>query len=256
MRNNKFIPAFLTFLFIISILFTPATAQEFPKPIGYVNDFANVIPPEYEQKIQNICLELEQKTGAEIAVVTIPTLGDNYIEDYAVRLFEAWGIGKKGEDNGVLILNAVKERRIRIEIGYGIEGIIPDGKAGRIRDSYLIPYLKQGKYGEAFLYTTAAIAEEIAKEHGVELTGQVQLPRRKRGSGGIGGLFSFLFILFLIFVTRGRILPWLLLGSMMGGGSGRDRGGWGNFGGGGGFGGGFGGFGGGMSGGGGVSGGY
>ncbi|OQX83073.1 hypothetical protein B6D60_11125 [candidate division KSB1 bacterium 4484_87] len=213
-----------------------------------------MIPEEFEQKINTLCLELKQKTGAEIAAVTIPTLGDNYIEDYANRLYETWGIGEKGKDNGVLILDAIKERRIRIEIGYGIEGIIPDGKAGMIRDRYLIPYLKQGKFGEGFLYTTAAIAEEIAKEYGVELTGQVKLPTRKRDSGAMGFMMMAL-IFFLIFATRGRILPWLILGSMTGG-SGRDSGGWGNFGGGGGFGGGFGGFGGGMSGGGGVSGGY
>ncbi|NOZ60559.1 MAG: TPM domain-containing protein [Calditrichaeota bacterium] len=248
----------LTTLFVvfigITLFATSLSAQKFPRPINYVSDYADVIPPEFEQKINTLCLELKQKTGVEIAAVTIPTLGDNYIEDYANRLFEAWGIGEKGKDNGVLILDAIKERRIRIEIGYGIEGIIPDGKAGEIRDTYLIPYLKRGKFGQGFLYTTAAIAEEIAKANGVELTGQVKLPARKRNSGGMS-FITILFIFFLIFATRGRILPWLFLGAMMGG-SGRGRGGWGNFGGGGGFGGGFGGFGGGMSGGGGVSGGY
>jgi uncharacterized protein len=190
--------------------------------------------------------------------VTIPELGDNYIEDYAVRLFEKWGIGERGKDNGVLILNAVKERQIRIEIGYGIEGIIPDAKAGRIRDQYLIPYLKQGDYGKGHLFTVAAIAKEIADEHGVQLTGNVDVPQshssRSKGTG-VGSLFTLLLFLFLIFGTRGKILPWLLLGTLMGGGR-HDRSGWGGFSGSGGFGGGFGGFGGGMSGGGGASGSY
>jgi len=243
---------------ILILLSLNVVAQQFPQPKGYVNDFANVIPPSQEQQINRICLELKQKTGAQIADVTIQTLGDNYIEDYAVRLFEKWGIGEKGKDNGVLVLNAIRERKIRIEVGYGIEGIIPDGKAGRIRDQYLLPYLKKEDFGTGHLYTVAAIAKEIANEYGVELTGNVQLPRSRssRSKGkGIGGILSMLFFFFLIFATRGRILPWLLLGSMFGGG-GRDRGGWGGFSGGGGFGGGFGGFGGGMSGGGGASGSY
>jgi uncharacterized protein len=244
------------FVSIFIVLSFNLSAQQLPKPRGYVNDFANVIPASQEQQINRICLELKQKTGAEIADVTIQTLGDNYIEDYAVRLFETWGIGEKGKDNGVLILNAIKEKKIRIEVGYGIEGIIPDGKAGRIRDLYLIPHLKKGDFGTGHLYTVAAIAKEIANEYEVELTGNVQLPRSRssRSKGrGPGGFLGILFVIFLIIITRGRIIPWLLLGSMLGGGSNRGGGG---FGGSGGFGGGFGGFGGGMSGGGGASGSY
>jgi len=250
----KYLAAILIFIVLPFNLFS----QDFPAPKGYVSDFANVIPASYEQQITRICLELQQKTGAQIADVTIPTLGDNYIEDYAVKLFEKWGIGEKGKDNGILILNAVRERKIRIEIGYGVEGIIPDAKAGRIRDQYLIPYLKKSDYGTGHLYTVTALAKEIAKDYGVELTGDVKLPRSRssRSKGkGIGGFFSMLIFIFLIIVTRGRILPWLLLGSMLGG-SGRSSGGWGGSSGGSGFGGGFGGFGGGMSGGGGASGSY
>ena len=249
----------LLILFVLFLLSLNLVAQQLPQPRGYVSDFANVIPENQERQINRICLELQQKTGAQIADVTIQTLGDNYIEDYAVKLFEKWGIGEKGKDNGVLVLNAIKEKKIRIEVGYGIEGIIPDGKAGRIRDQYLIPQLKKGDFGTGHLYTVAAIAKEIAREYGVKITGNVQLPRARssRSKGkGVGGVFSMLIFFFLIIITRGRILPWLLLGSMLGGGS-RDRGGWGGgFSGGSGFGGGFGGFGGGMSGGGGASGSY
>lgn len=247
---------FLFFFGFLIVLATGLNGQQFPKPVGFVNDFANVMPADAAQKITQICTELKQKTGAEISVVTIETLGDNYIEDYAVRLFETWGIGEKGKDNGVLILNAIKERKIRIEIGYGIEGIIPDANAGRIRDEYLMPYLRKGDFGTGYLFTVAAIAKEIADEYGVQLTGDAKYYGQPRGakSKGIGGFFGMLIIFFLIIITRGRILPWLLLGSMMGGGRGRS--GWGGFGNGGGFGGGFGGFGGGMSGGGGASGSY
>ncbi len=241
---------------LLVLLVTGLSGQQIPQYTGYVNDFANVIPAQYQEQITQICTELQEKTGAQIAVVTIPTLEDNYIEDYAVRLFEAWGIGQKGKDNGVLILNAIQERKIRIEIGYGIEGIIPDANAGRIRDQYLIPYLKQGDFGNGYLHTVAAIANEIATEYGVTLTGSAVYRDRSDGpkSKGIGGFLGILILFFLILITRGRILPWLLLGSMLGGGRGRS--GWGGFGNGGGFGGGFGGFGGGMSGGGGASGSY
>ena len=91
--------------------------------------------------------EIWAKTNTAIVVVTVDSMGDNYIEDYAVRLFETWGIGKKGEDKGVLILNTIKEQEIRIETGYGVEGILPDGLLGTIRDQYLIPHLREGDFG-------------------------------------------------------------------------------------------------------------
>ncbi len=254
--KNKSITTLLTIMMLFMIMFN-LNGQDFPKPVGFVNDFANVIPTTEERQISRICRELKEKTGAEIAVVTIKTLDGNYIEDYAVRLFKKWGIGQKGKDNGVLILNAIQEREIRIEIGYGVEGIIPDAKARQIRDQYLIPYLRQGDFGKGHLYTATAIANAIAKEYGTALSGDVNAPKQtpvRKKSGKASKFVSMLFFLFLIIVTRGRILPWLLLGSMLGGG--RGRGGWGGSGGGGSFGGGFGGFGGGMSGGGGVSGGY
>lgn len=254
---NKNYLKMIILCFIIFSISLDGLSQQFPKPRGAVNDFANVIPQSYEDKIAAISNEVWEKTGTAIVVVTIPTLGDNYLEDYAVRLYETWGIGKRGEDKGVLILNAIKERKIRIEVGYGVEGILPDGKAGEIRDGYLIPYLKKGDFGAAFLSGVQAIADVIAKDANVEISGNVSTRPFSRGSRSSkcgGGLFV-LFIIFLIIITRGRILPWLLLGSMFGGGS-RSRGGFGGGFGGGGFGGGFGGFGGGMSGGGGASGSY
>lgn len=229
-------------------------AQQFPQPMGAVNDFASVIPASFERQIDAICNEVWEKTNTAIVDVTIETLGGYDLEEYATRLYETWGIGKKGEDKGVLILNVVQDRKIRIETGYGVEGILPDGKIGGIIDDYMIPHLQQGDYGQAHLNVVVVIAQVIAQDAGVELTGEIRAPQRgnnqRRGSG-IGKLFSILFIIFLIIVTRGRILPWLIIGSMSGGGRGRDD--WGGFGGRGGFGGGFGGFGGGMSGGGGAS---
>ncbi|MDZ7264146.1 MAG: TPM domain-containing protein [candidate division KSB1 bacterium] len=230
--------------------------QQFPQPVGYVNDFAQVIRPEIKAQITAICQELEQKTQAEMAVVTMTSIGDEDYMDYANRLFEAWGIGKRGQDNGVLIFNAIQERKIKIEVGYGLEGVLTDGLTGQILDDYAIPHLRNGDYGSAYLLTTAAIARKIAEEKGVELSGEQNMPavsyHERPSSPRIPGLFLLLLFIFLMIATRGRILPWLILMSMSGGGRGGRHDDWGGFGRGGGFGGGFGGFGGGMSGGGGA----
>ena len=245
-------------LLLITILLScaPASADlPFPNPRGSVNDFANVIPPAYEQKIQMVTHELFQKTHVPVVVVTMPDIEGYEYNEYATLLYEKWGIGKKGEDKGVLIFVTVKERKMRIETGYGVEGILPDGLCGQIRDQYMVPFLKENKYGEGLLNGTIAVAQVIARHSGIQLTGQVQMKRApKRRS-----VFSFLpLILIIIFMfgSRRRSGSWLLLPLLLGGGGG-GRYGSGGFGGSfGGFSGGFGGFGGGMSGGGGAGGGF
>lgn len=262
-RRPVFIPVFLILftLFSFICLCSGVRAERpIPEPRGLVNDFANVIPPSYEEKIVSVTSELLKKTGVPVVVVTMPDIGGAEYNDYANRLFSTWGIGKKGEDKGVLIFVTVKERKMRIETGYGVEGILPDGLVGEIRDRHMIPYLRQDKYGEGILNGTMAVALEIAKDSGVELTGRtpVSRPENKRRSSGLSFLpFLIIFILIVFGGVRGRgswlfLLP-ILFG--LGGRGGRYGGGGGGFGGSfGGFSGGFGGFGGGMSGGGGAGG--
>ena len=173
--------------------------------------------------------------------------------DYANRLYSYWGIGKKGEDKGVLIFVTVKERKMWIETGYGVEGILPDGLVGEIRDRYMIPYLKQNKYGDGILNGTFAISQIIAKNAGIELTGQVGAKPVKKRRSGFSLFPIILIIIFFIFGSRRRGGFWIFLLPMLMGGGPRSGGG---FGGSGGFSGGFGGFGGGMSGGGGAGGGF
>ena len=229
----------------------------FPKRRGLINDFANVISPQYEQKLAQVTDELLRKTDVPVVVVTMPDIGGEDYNEYANRLYAAWGIGKKGEDRGVLILVALKERKMRIEIGYGIEGLIPDGLAGEIRDQYIIPYLKRNQFGEGLLNGTLAIASIIAKDARVSLTGQVPLKRpvkRRSGLSSLVVLLLFFLVLFSVGRGRGGLWPLLLLLFMGRGGyyGGYGRGGFGgSFGS---FGGGFGGFGGGLSGGGGAGG--
>jgi len=245
---KKFINSFLTISIILpTILFSDI---QLPEHTGNaVNDFAGVISSYYERKINDLSREVLQKTGTSIVVATVETLNDMNIEQYSTRLFEKWGIGKKGEDKGLLFLLAMKERKIRIEVGYGVEYIITDGMAGQILDQYVIPEFSQGNYGKGFYQGAVYSAGLIAEENDVTITGMpavtTRTSRTSEEQGG-GGIIPILIILFLIIITRGRILPWLFLGLLMGGGGrGRSSGG--------GFGGGFGGFGGGMSGGGGAS---
>jgi uncharacterized protein len=247
------------FLFVVLPFLTVASAQTerpFPKPRGPVNDFANVIPPAYQEKIAAISTELYEKTGTAVVVVTMPDIGGAEYNEYVNRLYSAWGIGEKGEDKGVLIFVTVKERKMRIETGYGVEGILPDGLVGEIRDRYMIPYLKKDKYGEALLNGTLAVAQVIADHAGVKLTGQVPQRAPVKKSSGIGFLPLLLIIIFFMFSFRRRRGSWIFfLPFLFGGGGFRGGFGGGSLGGSfGGFGGGFGGFGGGMSGGGGAGG--
>jgi uncharacterized protein len=242
-------------LSIVVLLFGAASgaADNFPKPVGAVNDFARVIPPDYKNRMEGLAHEVMEKTGTAIVVVTVESIGDNELNDYVNSLYKAWGIGKKGEDKGVLIFLALKERKFRIETGYGVEGILPDGLVGEIRDRYAIPYFKKGDFGQGLSNTVTAVASVVAKAANVSITGGAPVAqpgeKRVRQRGGLLPLIIIILILVSLLGTRqGRdLLPWLLLLAFTGRGGG--SGGFGSFGGGG-----FGGFGGGGSGGGGASG--
>ena len=249
-------------IFLLSLIpiFSALAERPFPKPKGLVNDFANVISPAYKQKIAAVTGALLQKTGIPVVVVTMPDIGGAEYNDYANRLYRAWGIGKKGEDKGVLIFVTVKERKMRIETGYGVEGILPDGLVGEIRDRYMTPFLKQDKFGEGLLAGALAVAQVVAKASGIELSGQMPKKTVKKRAGF--SFFPILIILIIIMLISKRrggswlfFLP-LLFGLGAGGGYGSRYASGGLGGSFGGFGGGFGGFGGGMSGGGGAGGGF
>lgn len=242
---------FFFYIFIVLITSTvSAQSVKFPSYRGWVNDFARVISPYYEEKISLLAGEVKRKTGAEIAIVTVNNLSGLSVEEYAYRLLEEWGIGTAKDNNGLLLLVAVEERRFRIEVGYGLEGILPDGLAGQIRDDFVLPDLREGDYGRGLYRGMIGVSQVIAKDAGVQVSERQRPVRRSRSrQRRSGGGFFFIIMIILMIVTKGRIIPWLFLGMMMGGGGGRS----GGFGGGS-FGGGFGGFGGGMSGGGGASG--
>jgi uncharacterized protein len=274
---NRARPARATLCFLIlaiALPFASRAQQAFQvpdKPLGYVSDFANVLSPDAKAKLTALCTEVDQKAKAQIAVVTVPTTNGQDIFDYSYNLATKWGVGPKQVSRGVLILYATNDHKYWTQVGYGLEGILPDGKVGGFgREA--VPILRQGNYDAALLLVTRRIADVIAQDAGVTLTGPSPVKNYQRdnqapsGPGLIVGLiFLFIFISIIARVFRGGGPR----GPMGGGGSGwwigpligatMGRGGWGGggfggSGGGGGGGGGFGGFGGGSFGGGGAGG--
>ncbi|MCA9402557.1 MAG: TPM domain-containing protein [Candidatus Omnitrophica bacterium] len=236
------------------------SAQSYPaRPQGYVTDTARVFSAADRQAVEQLAYQLEQRTTAQLAVVTVPSTRPESIDEYANKLFEKWGIGQKGKDNGVLLLMAMNDRQVRIETGYGLEGVITDLLAGRIIQTIMVPRFKASEYSAGLREGAVAVVSLIAKDAGVTITGKESAVYDRVHSGSTKADKIIVLIFFLIFFLSlfspllfpkhyrkyGRRRSYWYGGGYGGGGSY-----------GGGFGGGFGGFGGGMSGGGGASGGW
>ncbi len=263
-RRRAGLPAGLCLLFLELFPARAAFALDTSKlkPGGYVNDFANAIDARYKARIEAYLGEVEQKTGVQIAVVTVDTLDGEPIEDVANRLYREWGIGKKGQNEGLLILLAIKDHRQRAEVGYGLEPIITDGQAGAVLRG-IRPILRQGNYGGALLAAVEEFGDRIAQAKGADLSEQRRPVRAERRSTQTRAIPLPVLILGFFFIlwffgrigrgggSGGGFLTGMILGNMMGRGRSSGWGG-GGFGGGPG-GGGWGGFGGGDSGGGGAS---
>lgn len=243
----------LTTLVVIALPVVALAA--FPKPTGFVNDFARVIDSSTRSQVEGMLASFEEQSGNEVAVATLQSLDGRTIEDVAVDLYKQWGIGKKGKDNGVLFLIAPNERRMRIEVGYGLEGVINDALSGRILDEYVVPRFRGGDLSGGIAAGTVAIVKTIVQKDGIAFDVDAALgthasqyaamtPQTKGKGGFLSTVFKVLFAIFLIFLFIRH--PWLLLFFLAS--SGRGGGSIGR-----GFGGGFGGFGGGLSGGGGAS---
>lgn len=235
-------------LLLLLLLLIPAVAAgvAYPEPAGFVNDFAQVLQPGSRSRLESMLSAFERASGVEVAVVTLPSLGGEPVENAATALFAQWGIGKKGKDDGVLFLIAPSDRRMRIEVGYGLEGVLNDALAGRILDTAVVPHFKAGELDAGITAGAAAIVSRIASKEGIAFDAGAaygaelpQAPPEKRG-GPFSTVFKILFVILMIYLFIRH--PWLFLLLLSSGGRGGS-----------GFGGGFGGFGGGLSGGGGAS---
>jgi uncharacterized protein len=200
------------------------------KPTGYVNDFAGVIDAESSEAIRSLCEQIDHKANAQIAVVTIHSLDGADVESYAADLYKAWGIGPKSENRGVLILLAVNDHRYRIEVGYGLEPILPDGKVGGFgREA--VPLLKQNQYGQALLLMTRRVADVIAEDAHVQLEGTeapspVPYPGPSGGSLPVWSIVVGFVVVLVVLAVLVRLGGWGLLGFLLGmflGGGGRER---------------------------------
>ncbi len=151
------------YLWMALCLFIPTSVNAVVNSTNefYVNDYANILSSETEKYILDKSVELYNHNGAQIVVVTIPNLEGASIENYATDLFNSWGIGDKDKNNGLLLLLALDERMFRVEVGSGIEGILPDGKTGRYQDNYLIPYLKENKWDDGIKSLYDAFYNEL-----------------------------------------------------------------------------------------------
>jgi uncharacterized protein len=244
---------------VILILLNAAVFAIPNKSTEWVNDYAGILDGGTKSYLTSIIDQFERQTGDEIAVVTVKSLEGESVEKYGNDLFNKWGVGKKDKNNGVLFLVAIKERRMRIEVGYGLESVLNDGKCGEIRDTYVIPYFKQGDYSSGVKEGTKAIISAVCNASGVSGIADIEpkasiYTASKTENTDLEGRI-LLFILFvLVFLLPIVIISWRTFnyqGRSGSWGSGGSYGG-GGFGGGGGG----GGFGGGSSGGGGASGGW
>jgi len=197
---------FLVIIFGLLCFLNPVFAEdpEYPDYTGYVNDFAGLMDPASISDLDSLITGVEKGTGAEIAVVTIDSLEGITIEEYAVVLFEQWGIGKADEDNGILILVALLDREIRIEVGYGLEGVITDLEAGRIIDEIIVPNFKNEDYNRGIYDAVVTISNQIYGEEELIATGDQQDYSSDPGGSFLGFLtgciccFPIFIIIFLI----------------------------------------------------------
>jgi uncharacterized protein len=192
-------------LSVFCLILAPSVfAQEdLPEYKGWVNDTAGVISSDYREKIENLISELEEKTSAEITVVTRTSTAPLSEFDYAQALFDKWKIGKKGKDNGVLILLVSSQRRWRIHTGYGVEGILTDAICSQIGRNRMVPFFKEGKFSEGLYYGVAAVADIISKDARVHLSGLKSVKFKKPPQHVPVFMYFFMFFFFLIWN-----LPW------------------------------------------------
>ena len=217
----------------IALLTAPVAARaDVPSNDGWVTDLAGMLTPQEERSLETLMESYKAGSGHEIALLTVPDLGGRALESYTLEVARAWGIGSKETQAGALLLVAKRERKIRIEVGRGLEGTITDSISGRIIRNVISPAFKEGRIFDGLRGGIEAMHAAAGGEYGAIPEGD----EKRRGVGGLVPVLWFLFMFFMILRGRrrrgGGVLPWLILGSM---GGRRSSGGHGGGGGGGGF---------------------
>ncbi len=182
----------------IALFAMPAFAYEVPAaPTGYVNDYANVLSADARTQLEYALTEFAATTSSEIAVVTVPDMGNDYVEHFALSVAEKWGVGGKEKDNGILIFLSIAERAIRIEVGYGLEGALPDSVANRIIQNEMVPALREGNYDAAVGNAVQSVIEATRGEYTAE-PGGISLNGKNIEQ-----------IIFFIFIFGSLVIQWL-----------------------------------------------
>jgi len=191
----------IALIIVSALIFSQQTQAQlnFPEPTGYVNDFANILSEEAEQRITEVIEGIKDKTSAEVAVVTVQSLEENEVNYYAVELGRAWGIGNAERDDGVLFLTAIDDRQTYIATGYGVEGFITDAQAFWITDQVVVPYFRNGDYEGGILAGTEKIAAALAELE--------TLPEASEGSTDGFPIEVFIFSIFFFFSF---VVPWVI----------------------------------------------
>ncbi len=214
--NLIYINVLITLIILIISLFTSCSTDQnrissgFPESDGYINDYTNTLSESWVKQTEQFVQDFEKETSCEIAVAVIDTLEGISIEEYADGLFSAWGIGKKAQDNGVLLLVALKDKELRIEVGYGLEGVISDLQAKRIIDNVIVPRFSSNDYESGLYNGVIAIANTIYLDQGIEQLSYTDIikPASKRGFTESGW--------FVAIIAISVTLPWVLFGTIAG----------------------------------------
>lgn len=235
-------------LIFISILAFNASALNIPKAKSnfFVNDYANVISNDDENKMQKQGETLYKDCGAQVVVVTVKSLDGADIDSYSLELARSWGIGSKDKNDGVLLLLSVEDRKVKIEVGYGLEGAIPDSKAGRILDTYGVEYFKNNDFSSGLTSVYNSIINEVYIENGISPSDDYTPVETSKQDNISGWIYIAIVLLMIILplIRRRRRRPFIFFGGpggfsggssggFSGGGSGGFSGGGGSFGGGG-----------------------
>src|SRR3972149_5905588 len=196
MHRRSFYGYFGLFVCFFLCFCLSAKAQDLPVPQRYVEDRANIISDIVEKNLNGYLQELEQKTGAQMIVLTINTTDGIPIETYAIELATKWKLGQKGKDNGVLVVVAKDDRAYRIEVGYGLEGVLPDGFCGTVGRGYFVPKFQKGQFSEGIYQGVVILVNKIAEEGGIKITGMPSMAdMRKKANERQNPYFSLLSLL-------------------------------------------------------------
>ncbi len=200
-------------LWLVLLLLPVSAKTTYPQPTEdfFVNDFAGCLTASDKAEMQKLGEALYKSTGAQAVVVTVSSLDDKAIEDYGYDLANEWGIGEEKADSGVLLLLSTGDRKVRIEVGKGLEGRLTDGKTGRILDNYAIPYLKSNDFSTGLLEAYKAIVNEVYIEYGETPSDYVPIEEEAASGSEYGlarliGMFSpiaFVVILIILSILRG-----------------------------------------------------